>query len=58
VPELEDPEVHELFVGRYRVLYLKRLRTRWKERRDRRGYTRLPDDEFAAWDSVAAWPDE
>lgn len=21
VPELEDPEVHELFVGRYRVLY-------------------------------------
>jgi len=21
VPELEDPEVHEVFVGRYRVLY-------------------------------------
>lgn len=40
--------------------HLKRLRMREKERRDREGYQRHPErrDEFAAWEKVAAWPEE
>lgn len=38
--------------------YLKRLRTLEKERLDREGYEKLPDDEFAVWDRVTAWPEE
>jgi metal-responsive CopG/Arc/MetJ family transcriptional regulator len=37
--------------------HLKRLRTRERERLDREGYEKFPDDEFAAWDEVASWPE-
>jgi len=38
--------------------HLQRLRTHEKERLDREGYEKLLDDEFAAWDSVASWPED
>jgi metal-responsive CopG/Arc/MetJ family transcriptional regulator len=38
--------------------HLRRLATEGRERRDRKGYMHAADDEFAAWDRVAAWPDE
>lgn len=40
--------------------YLRALETKRREDRDRRGYQRIPtaDDEFSAWDTVAAWPDD
>lgn len=38
--------------------HLKRLRTLEKERLDRQGYEKFPDEEFAVWDGVAAWPEE
>jgi metal-responsive CopG/Arc/MetJ family transcriptional regulator len=38
--------------------HLKRLEVREKERRDREGYERYPDDEFAGWEKVAAWPED
>jgi metal-responsive CopG/Arc/MetJ family transcriptional regulator len=38
--------------------HLKRLRSRDKEQLDRHGYERFPDDEFAVWDGVAAWPED
>ncbi|HJU44438.1 MAG TPA: ribbon-helix-helix domain-containing protein [Vicinamibacterales bacterium] len=38
--------------------YLRRLAVADRERRDRDGYTKHSDQEFAAWDQVAAWPDE
>jgi metal-responsive CopG/Arc/MetJ family transcriptional regulator len=38
--------------------HLRRLATEDRERRDRAGYTKAADDEFAAWDRVAAWPNE
>jgi metal-responsive CopG/Arc/MetJ family transcriptional regulator len=38
--------------------HLKRLRSREKEQLDRKGYERYPDDEFAVWDAVAAWPED
>ena len=38
--------------------HLKRLRTVEKERLDRQGYEKFPDDEFGVWDRVAAWPEE
>lgn len=39
--------------------YLKRLRTRELEGRDRRGYQQHPDSsaEVASWEQVAAWPE-
>jgi metal-responsive CopG/Arc/MetJ family transcriptional regulator len=37
--------------------HLKRLRTYERERMDREGYEKFPDDEFAAWDRVTSWPD-
>jgi len=36
--------------------YLLRIQVREKERRDRAGYERYPDAEFAPWEKVAAWP--
>jgi metal-responsive CopG/Arc/MetJ family transcriptional regulator len=38
--------------------YLKRLRTRELEARDRKGYLEHPDDstEIADWERVATWP--
>jgi len=38
--------------------HLRRLATADRERRDRAGYVESPDTEFAAWNRVAAWPDE
>jgi metal-responsive CopG/Arc/MetJ family transcriptional regulator len=40
--------------------HLKRLATMERERRDREGYGARPlgADEFAAWDRVAAWPED
>lgn len=38
--------------------HLKRLRTNERERLDRHGYEKFPDDEFAAWDKVASWPED
>jgi metal-responsive CopG/Arc/MetJ family transcriptional regulator len=38
--------------------HLKRLRTLEKERLDRQGYEKFPDQEFAVWDRVASWPEE
>ena len=40
--------------------HLKRLAAREREQRDREGYRRHPTspEEFGAWDTVAAWPDE
>jgi metal-responsive CopG/Arc/MetJ family transcriptional regulator len=38
--------------------HLRRLRTLEKERMDRQGYEKFPDDEFAVWDRVASWPEE
>lgn len=38
--------------------HLKRLRTLERERLDRQGYEKFPDEEFAVWDAVAAWPEE
>jgi len=40
--------------------HLKRLRIRELERLDRRGYERRGDapDDFAAWEAVAAWPED
>jgi hypothetical protein len=37
--------------------HLKRLAIEERERRDRAGYERAPDAEFAVWDEVMAWPD-
>jgi metal-responsive CopG/Arc/MetJ family transcriptional regulator len=40
--------------------HLERLEVLEKERRDREGYRAKPAraDEFAAWDKVAAWPED
>ena len=38
--------------------HVRRMQTREKERLDRQGYEKLPDDEFRVWDRVAAWPEE
>jgi len=40
--------------------YLKRLRYRELERRDREGYKRYPDtvDELAVWEGVATWRED
>ena len=40
--------------------YLKQLATRERERRDRAGYERHPDDsaDAAAWERIAAWPED
>jgi metal-responsive CopG/Arc/MetJ family transcriptional regulator len=38
--------------------HLRRLRTLDRERADREGYERFPDQEFAVWDRVASWPEE
>jgi metal-responsive CopG/Arc/MetJ family transcriptional regulator len=38
--------------------HLRRLRVLEKERLDREGYDRFPDDEFAVWNQVASWPEE
>lgn len=40
--------------------HLQRLHTADLERRERAAYERTPDDaaESAAWDGVAAWPEE
>lgn len=39
--------------------HLVRLAVKEKERRDREGYRRLADDgSLAAWDKVAAWPED
>jgi metal-responsive CopG/Arc/MetJ family transcriptional regulator len=40
--------------------HLRRLEVRERERADREGYRRRPagEDELAAWDEVAAWPDD
>lgn len=40
--------------------YLRQLEVREKERRDREGYRRQPDEagDLAVWEQVAAWPDE
>ncbi len=40
--------------------HLKRLQTRELEARDRRGYLQRPEasDEIAAWEQVAAWPEQ
>jgi metal-responsive CopG/Arc/MetJ family transcriptional regulator len=40
--------------------HLKRLETIEKEARDRDGYRRQPQptDDLAAWEGVAAWPEE
>lgn len=40
--------------------HLKRLRYRELEQQEREAYQHTPDDpaEFAAWDAVAAWPEE
>lgn len=38
--------------------YLRELRTRELERRDREGYAKHPDDGLGDWESEAAWPDE
>ncbi len=40
--------------------YLKVLNVHERERRDREGYERVPDDEtgLAVWEDVAKWPDE
>lgn len=37
--------------------HLRRLRMREREKRDREGYERHPDAEFAVWEKVAAWPE-
>ena len=39
-------------------LYLRRQAVEERERRDRAGYLAKPDNEFAIWDQLAAWPDE
>ena len=39
--------------------YLKRIHYQELERRDREGYEKHPDTgELAAWEGVAAWPEE
>jgi metal-responsive CopG/Arc/MetJ family transcriptional regulator len=38
--------------------HLKRLATIEREQRDRAGYVKTGDPEFATWDRIAAWPDE
>jgi metal-responsive CopG/Arc/MetJ family transcriptional regulator len=38
--------------------HLHRLNVADRERRDRAGYAKGTDREFAMWDRVAAWPDE
>lgn len=38
--------------------HLKRIRTVEKERLDRQGYEKFPDDEFAVWHKVTAWPED
>ena len=40
--------------------YLRQLEVREKERRDREGYRRQPDDaeDLTVWEQVAAWPEE
>lgn len=38
--------------------YLRELRVRELERRDREGYDKHPDSGFEGWESEAAWPDE
>lgn len=40
--------------------YLKQLNARERERRDREGYERVPDDEaaLAVWEQVAKWPED
>ena len=38
--------------------HLRRLRSRELERRDREGYERHPDTEFAGWEKAAAWPED
>jgi metal-responsive CopG/Arc/MetJ family transcriptional regulator len=40
--------------------HLRRLEVRERERADREGYRRRPaeENELAAWDEVATWPDD
>jgi metal-responsive CopG/Arc/MetJ family transcriptional regulator len=38
--------------------HLHQLAVAERERRDRAGYLATADAEFAAWERVAAWPDE
>lgn len=40
--------------------YLKQMRTRELERRDREGYLRHPDteDELTGWEEEVAWPED
>ncbi len=40
--------------------HLKRLAQKEREKRDREGYRRIPDDpaDARAWASVASWPEE
>lgn len=39
--------------------YLRGLRNQEKEKRDREGYERFPEnqDEAAVWEQIAAWPE-
>ena len=37
--------------------YLRRVAVADRERRDRAGYVKSGDDEFAIWDQVSAWPE-
>jgi metal-responsive CopG/Arc/MetJ family transcriptional regulator len=36
--------------------HLRQLATRDREQRDRAGYAKAGDTEFAVWDRVSAWP--
>jgi len=38
--------------------HLAALSTRERERADRAGYAKAPDRDGAAWDKVAAWPED
>ena len=46
------------FVREALAAHLRRLTALEREARDRAGYLETADREFAAWDRVAAWPDE
>lgn len=63
---LADKEAHRSKMNRSALIrvalrdYLRRLHNREKERRDREGYERFPEnrDDAAVWEQVAAWPEE
>ena len=38
--------------------HLHRLRISELEEKDRQGYERQPDTEFAGWEKAAAWPED